>query len=106
MGFTNVNSMVSDMLGVLFLICISDTIEKHSNNVVRLMFERIAYSSMFAYLFHWEFYQIAKRLFHLSDSTIPMYGIVITVFVIFIMSYYGQRMYDIVINKLSRKEKV
>lgn len=106
MSYQNVCPMVSDILGVMLLICISDTIEKHSNNKTKVLFERIAYSSMFAYLFHREFYQITKRLFHLPDGTIPAYGIVITVVLIFVLSYYGQQIYDLMISKIkiSRKQ--
>lgn len=53
---------------------------------------------MFAYLFHRQFYQIAKRLF--ATEIIPYWGIIITVILIFILSYYGQKLYDKIVAKL------
>ena len=55
---------------------------------------------MFAYLFHRQFYQIAKRLFATPNETIPYWGIAITVILIFIFSYYGQKIYDKIVAKL------
>lgn len=105
MSYFGLDNMVTDFLGVMLLICLSATIENHSNNQVKAMFERIAYASMFAYLFHREFYQITKRLFHLSNGTIPVYGIIITVILIFVLSYYGQKIYDLMISKIKIAKK-
>lgn len=97
--------MVTDALGVMLLICFSNFIETHSNGSVKSLFEKIAYASMFAYLFHRDFYQVPKKLFHLTDGTIPCYVLVITVILIFVLSYYGQKAYDIMISKITIKEK-
>lgn len=105
MSYLGINNMLADTLGVMLLICLSGMIENHSNNQVKVKFERIAYASMFAYLFHREFYQITKRLFHLSDGTIPVYGIIITVILIFVLSYYGQKIYDLMISKIKIANK-
>ena len=105
MSYLGINNMLADTLGVMLLICLSGMIENHSNNQVKVIFERIAYASMFAYLFHREFYQITKRLFHLSDGTIPVYGIIITVILIFVLSYYGQKIYDLMISKIKIGKK-
>lgn len=105
LSYLKVGSMVTDALGVLLLICFSNFIEAHSNDRMKSLFEKIAYASMFAYLFHREFYQITKRLFHLLDGTIPVYGIIITVILIFVLSYYGQKIYDLMISKIKIANK-
>lgn len=105
LSYLKIESMVTDALGVMLLICFSNYIEIHSNDKVKSFFEKIAYASMFAYLFHREFYQIPKRLFHQTDGTIPYYGIIITIIMISLLSYYGQKIYDLIISKITIKEK-
>lgn len=105
LSYLKVESMVTDVLGVMLLICFSKFIETHSNDSMKSLFEKIAYASMFAYLFHREFYQVVKRLLHQSDGSIPYYAIAITIVMIFILSYYGQKIYDLAISKLTFKEK-
>lgn len=97
--------MVTDALGVMLLICFSNFIETHSNDRMKSFFEKIAYASMFAYLFHREFYQVAKRLLHQMDGSIPYFAIAITIIMIFVLSYCGQKIYDLTISKLTFKEK-
>ena len=103
MAYLNVATMVTDILGVILLICVSNSIEIHSNDFVKRFFEKIAYASMFAYLFHREFYQVAKRFFHLVDGSIPCYGIVITIIFIFVLSYYGQMFYGLIVSRVNKK---
>lgn len=105
LAYLNIESMVTDVLGVMLLICLSNFIEIHSNDRVKSLFVKIAYASMFAYLFHREFYQVAKRLLHQPDGSIPYYIIAITIIMIFVLSYYGQKIYDLTISKLTFKEK-
>lgn len=98
-----IENMVTDVIGLLLLICFSNYIETHSNDKIKNYFVKIAYASMFAYLFHREFYQITKRLCHLHNGIIPAYAIIITVILIFILSYYGQKIYDLFISKIITK---
>lgn len=105
LSYLKVESMVTDALGVMLLICFSNFIETHSNDRMKSFFEKIAYTSMFAYLFHREFYQVAKRLLHQMDGSIPYFAIAITIIMIFVLSYYGQKIYDLTISKLTFKEK-
>ena len=105
LAYLHVATMVTDILGVMLLVCLSNCIEVHSGDKIKSLFEKIAYASMFAYLFHREFYQVPKRLFHQADGSIPYYAIPITVIVIFVISYYGQKIYDLAISRLMFKEK-
>lgn len=97
--------MVTDVLGVMLLVWLSNFVENHSNDRVKSLFVKMAYASMFAYLFHRDFYQVAKRLLHQPDGSIPYYIIAITIIMIFVISYYGQKFYDLTISKLTFKEK-
>ena len=99
-SYVGVPVFITDCLGILILIFISEFIEEKANEKSKLLLCKISYASMFAYLFHRQFYQIAKRLFATPNETIPYYGIIITVILIFILSYYGQKIYDKIVTKL------
>lgn len=95
--------ILRDLVGVFLLICCSDVIEKNATDNTKRILSKISYASMFAYLFHREFYGVFKKMFNLADGTIPVYGIIIAVILIFAGGYYMQKSYDWIISKLEKQ---
>ena len=102
---TDALTFLSSLIGVALLIFISNHITNHSSNKLITLLENISYSSMFAYLFHREFYAVARRIFNSPDGSIPIYGIIITILLVFLLSYYGQKVYDVMISRIKQFNK-
>lgn len=83
------------ILCVLIIMTISKLLSKVL--ILNRLFEMIAYASMFAYLFHREIFVVFKRAFH--DEGISLLIVPIVVIVVFVVSYYGQLIYDIIVDK-------
>lgn len=88
--------VVSDLflcLGILSLASILATVPR-----LPVVFYYLSYASMFAYLYHRELYMVATKIigkFNYCEAA--FFGILL-----FVLSYYGQRIYDKTINKISR----
>lgn len=82
---------------ILFIILISKLI---SNCRMALFFSKISYASMIAYLFHRHFFLLGVFLLNygssvtLREATLPIWIAYLLVCVIFVTSYYFQRLYD------------
>lgn len=88
--------VVSDLfisLGILSLASILATVPR-----LPVVFYYLSYASMFAYLYHRELYIVATKIigkFNYFEAA--SFGILL-----FVLSYYGQRIYDKTINKISK----
>lgn len=96
----SVNTFITDSIGIILLIAFSSFIEKHLTDKTKSVFSKLSYASMFAYLFHREFYAVAKILCGNADETIPIAGIALTIIAIFFLSYYMQKIYDLTLTKI------
>lgn len=94
-------SFVTNMLGCMLLLILSYLIEQHLSQKGRNFFLRLSYASMFAYLFHREFYAITKLMCAQPNGTLPVWSIAATILVIFLLSYYMQKCYDWIMARFS-----
>lgn len=98
--------LVLDCLFIMSLISLASFINRFS--LARSFLVFISIGSMIAYLFHRHFYLVAvilcnlNNLSNLKNSSIPVpIAIFVVIPIIFIFSYYFQKFYDLIINKLS-----
>lgn len=88
--------VVSDLLvclGILSLASVLATVPR-----LPVVFYYLSYASMFAYLYHRELYIVATKIigkFNYCEAA--FFGILL-----FVLSYYGQQIYDKTINKKSK----
>lgn len=101
-SYDNPPSFVSNLLGVILLLCLSNLLEQYCSKRIKSFFSKISYASMFAYLFHRVFYTIVKYIWGLPDGTIPIWILSITIPIIFFLSYYMQKIYDHIQLKFQR----
>ena len=89
-------TVVSDLficIGILSLTSILATVPR-----LPVVFYYLSYASMFAYLYHRELYIMATKIigkFNYSEAA--FFGILL-----FVLSYYGQKIYDYTIKKISK----
>lgn len=90
---------------IILLIAISNLIKE---TAVSQLFSQVSYASMCAYLFHRQFYLAAVFLVSLNnkgvslrDVTIPFWMALISIIIIFISSFYLQKLYDEIIKYFS-----
>ena len=98
--------IVLDVLLIMSLISFASLLDQ-SKALVKF-FSFISTGSMVAYLFHRHFYLVAviacnlHNLSNLRDASIPVpVAVCVVIPLIFIISYFVQKVYDFVINKLS-----
>lgn len=82
--------------GIISIVSISNYIEKTMWKRILPIFSLISYASMMAYMFHREIYGIIK-MFVFPDN-FPMWFIPIAIIIVFLISYYMQKAYDIIID--------
>lgn len=97
------STFVSNLLGIILLLCLSNLLELCSSKKAKSFFFKLSYSSMFAYLFHRMFYVLAKHTLGFPDGTIPAWGLLVTIPIIFLFSYYMQKGYDYIQLRLQKK---
>lgn len=91
------------LLGVYLLMVITYNMEKYLHPAVNHLFSRIAYASMFAYLFHREGYGVFQFYEVKTSTELPEILLPILTVIIFVVSYYMQMAYDHLIQKYDRK---
>lgn len=103
LGGCILNHIKSDFLFSLFflvfLISISEYLKLLNIKILNYVVTQIVYASLCAYLYHRVIYKIFKFLFLEETSNIMWYG-PIMVFLCFIISFYIQYLYDIVLKKI------
>lgn len=95
-------SFISNLLGLILLLCLCNLLEKYSSKKVKSILSNISYASMFTYLFHRVFYTIAKHIWGMPDGTIPIWSLAVTIPIIFLLSYYMQKIYDCMLLKIQK----
>lgn len=95
-----IGSIITNTLGIYLLLYCSNKIEKLLPQAQKI-FSILAYSSMFAYLFHREVYLFFDILFSkiLHLESIPIMIAPVMVILLFTLSYYGQKTYNNFLNK-------
>ena len=92
--------IITNTLGIYTILFISNLIDKYLTFSHKL-FSFLAYSSMFAYLFHREVYQLFKILSERiwGTTTIPISLVILMICILFIFSFWGQKLYDLFCKK-------
>ena len=98
--------IVLDILLILSLISLASLLDQ--SKALEKFFSFISTGSMVAYLFHRHFYLIAviacnlHNMSNLRDASIPVpVALCVVIPLIFIISYFVQKIYDFIINKFS-----
>ena len=91
-----------NVCGVFLIIAVTNIVEKKANSRVLELFSILSYASLTAYLLHNMCFGIFKAISSDADGTIPIYMAPMILVIIFVVSYYVQKLYDKLVFKMSK----